>query len=110
MSLVDFIENLQRKPYPKRLKIFLAAILISIALTITGFGFSINYSLHNSTPTNAKAGKKEKNNDTMPSLREMIKSSAAEIFNFKNRFNQNAPDPNKQKQYNQENAGLRLPH
>ena len=109
MSLVDFIENLQRKPYLARFRIFLVAILISAVLVMTGFGFSVKYSLLNFAPVDVGADKGMDVGSDMLSLRETLKSSIGEIFNFKNYLNKPAVDSGELEGRDSENMGLRLP-
>ena len=110
MSVVNFIENLQRKPYSARFRIFFAAVLISAVLVMAGFVFSVKYSLRDSASADSGVNKTEKSNDGMISLGKVLKSSIGEIFNFKNYFNKNAPDPGEPEKRDLENTGLRLPH
>ena len=109
MSFVNFIENLQRKPYSARFGIFFAAVIVSAVLVMVGFGFSVKYSLRDFAPADANADKEGKNNDSMLSLRDALKSSIGAIFDFKNDFNKNASDSDELKKGDSENTGLRLP-
>lgn len=109
MPFADFIENLQRKSYPARFQIFIVAVLVSAVLVMAGFGFSLKYSLRDSAPADAGDSRREKNGDSVISLREALKSSIGEIFDFKNDLNKNASDADESKNSDSENAGLRLP-
>lgn len=109
MTLVNFIENLQRKPYSARFRIFFVAVLISVVIVIVGFSFSIKHSLRDSASSDREADKGEKSGDSMLSLGKMLKSSIGEIFDFKSGVDKNAVNPSEPEKSDLEDTGLRLP-
>lgn len=109
MAFVNFIENLQRKPYSVRFKFFFVAVLVSSALVIAGFYFSVKYSLHDSALAGNSIDKEEKSGADTVSLREALKSSIGEIFDFKNSFDKNTVDYGNPDGRDLKNSGMRLP-